>query len=47
MSRRADDELPTMLVQLRIGAKGQGPEGQTHALPQQSLVDHHVWHVAG
>ncbi|MEY9419305.1 hypothetical protein ABIF69_005747 [Bradyrhizobium japonicum] len=41
MSRRADDELLTMPVQLRVGAEGLGP-GQTHALPQQSLVDHQV-----
>jgi hypothetical protein len=34
-----------MPVQLGIGAEAPGP-GQTHALPQQSLVDHHVWHLA-
>ncbi|MCS3891383.1 hypothetical protein M2171_000516 [Bradyrhizobium japonicum USDA 38] len=35
-----------MPVQLGFGAEGLGAQGQTHALPRQSLVDHHVWHLA-
>ncbi len=34
-----------MPIQLGIGAEGLG-QGQAHALPRQSLVDHHVWHLA-